>query len=119
MSLDTYQKRILKYAYKRPRTVKNICDKFSISQDELSFLINREFEKYINYHSSHDSNGDMPRIHIDDLISCNLAGRAFIIENRHKSLFKILPIVISIVALIKSFTPELVLLWKQLAQLLK
>lgn len=40
-------------------------------------------------------------------------------QNRNNFIYRWLPIVISIIALIKSFLPELALLWKLLMQLLK
>lgn len=110
MQLTRHQIKILKYI-RKPKTYLSVTQKFKINsyrnfvstmyQDEL--LFDYEFEPITD----------------DTLIQAINTAIALLedYERRYKHFF--IPVVISIIALIKSFMPELALLWKQLMQLLK
>ena len=101
-------KKLLKY-YKKTNNRTMILSQFSIPRYKIDYLSAKGFLDIVPY--------------VNEETNCRITisnkGIVYFDEKREKLFCFLLPITISVISLIKSFDEELVLLWKQLAQLLK
>ncbi len=102
--MTNMQVKILKSVYKKPKTVSKLYKKFHLDEETFKqHTLDDNFEMCIRF--------DSKDTYKDSILSLNNFGISYLEKRRNAQLKWLMPLVISIIALVKSFLPEIIALF--------